>query len=277
MTVKRASAAMSRRAILGALGSLLAGPAHAQGFGPPGLQLYTVRSLLERDYAGTLARVAALGCREVEFAGLYPSSSTRETVALLQRHGLSAPSGHAEYETLARDPGAELQKANELGQRFVVCPSIDEPHRRTIDDWKRIAKNFNRIGEQARRAGLTFAYHNHDFEFQPIAGQIPYDLMLTETDPALVKLEMDFYWMARAGRDPLAYFRKYPGRFPLVHLKDMARGGSITEVGNGTVDFARLLTEAKLAGIVHGFVEHDDPADPLKSIEISLRYLRQLK
>jgi sugar phosphate isomerase/epimerase len=269
---------LKRRALVASLpAALLAGTARAQGFGPAGLQLYTIRGLLERDYPGTLARVAALGYREVEFAGLYPSPSTRETVALLKRHGLSAPSGHAEYETLARNPQPELQKANELGQRFVVCPSIDDHHRRTLDDWKRIAIDFNRIGEQARRAGLTFAYHNHDFEFQPIAGQIPYDLLLAETDSSLVKLEMDFYWMAKAGRDPLAYFQKYPGRFPLVHLKDMARDGSITELGNGTVDFPRLLANAQLAGIRHGFVEHDDPADPLRSIETSLRHMNGLR
>lgn len=274
---------LRRRALLASVpAALLAATAGAQGFGPVGfgpggLQLYTVRSLLERDYAGTLAHVAALGYREVEFAGLYPSPSSRETVALLKRHGLTAPSGHAEYETLAREPGPELQKANELGQSFVVCPSIDAPHRRTLDDWSRIARNFNRIGEQARRAGLTFAYHNHDFEFQPIGGQIPYDRLLAETDPALVRLEMDFYWMARAGRDPLAYFRQYPGRFPLVHLKDMARDGSIAEVGQGTIDFPRLLAVAPQAGIVHGFVEHDDPADPLASIETSLRYVSGLR
>lgn len=267
-----------RRALLAALpAALLSRPAPAQGFGPAGLQLYTVRSLLERDYPGTLARVAALGFREVEFAGLYPSPSAAETRSMLDRHGLSAPSGHAEYEALARDPGAELQKANELGQRFVVCPSVDEHHRRTLDDWKRIARDFNRIGEQARRAGLTFAYHNHDFEFRPVAGQVPYDLLLAETDPALVRLEMDFYWMARAGKDPLAYFREYPGRFPLVHLKDMSADSSIVEVGSGTIDFGRLLAEAKHAGIVHAFIEHDDPADPMKSAEASLRYVRGLR
>lgn len=273
----------SRRALLAAIpAALLARAAHAQGFDPAGfgtagLQLYTVRALLERDYDGTLAAVAALGIREVEFAGLYPSPSPRETIALLKRHGLSAPSGHAGYESLVRDPEPELQRAGELGQAFVVCPSIDEPRRRTLDDWKRIAENFNRIGEQARRAGLAFAYHNHDFEFRPIAGRIPYDLLLAETDPALVKLEMDFYWMAGAGRDSLAYLVKYPGRFSLLHLKDRAPDGSITEVGSGTIDFARLLAEAKAAGIAHAFVEHDDPADPLKSIESSLGYLRRLK
>jgi sugar phosphate isomerase/epimerase len=268
-----------RRSVLAALFAVpvASRPTRAQAFAPPGLQLYTVRRLLERDYEGTLARVAALGIRELEFAGLHPSPSAVETVAMLKRHGLSAPSGHAEFETLARDPGAELQKAGELGQRFVVCPSIDEPRRRTLDDWTRIARDFNRVGEQARRAGLVFAYHNHDFEFRPIAGRIPYDLLLAETDPALVKLEMDVYWMARAGRDPLAYFRKYPGRFPLVHLKDMGAGGSIVDVGSGTVDFARLLAEAKLAGIAHAFIEHDDPADPMRSVETSLRYLWRLQ
>ncbi len=267
-----------RRALLASIpAALLASPARAQGVAAAGLQLYTVRSLLERDHDGTLARVAALGIREVEFAGLYPSPSPRETLAMLKRHGLSAPSGHADYESLLRDPGAELRKANELGQAFIVCPSIDEPHRRTLDDWQRIAGHFNRIGEQARRAGLVFAYHNHDFEFRPIAGRIPYDLLLAETDPALVKLEMDFYWMANAGQDALAYLMKHPGRFPLVHLKDRAPDGSIAEVGSGTLDFPRLLAGAKAAGLVHAFVEHDDPADPIASLDGSLGYLRRLQ
>ena len=268
---------MIRRGFLVSLLALSAGPARARSFPEPGLQLYTVRALLERDYEGTLARIAGLGYREVEFAGLYPSASPRQTLAMLKRHGLAAPSGHASYEELSADPAAALANANELGQQFIVCPSIDEGQRRNLDDWKRIAQAFNRIGEQARRAGLAFAYHNHDFEFQPLGDQIPYDVLLAETDPSLVRFEIDLYWATSAGRDPLAYFQRYPKRFPLVHLKDMAADRSITEVGRGMIDFRRILAEAERAGMIHCFVEHDDPQDPMRSIEASLVYLRQLR
>ena len=268
---------MIRRAFLASMLAAAAMPARAKGFAEPGLQLYTVRTLLERDYEGTLARIAGLGYREVEFAGLYPSSSPRQTLGMLKRHGLAAPSGHASYEELQGDLGAALATANALGQGYIVCPSIDEARRRSLDDWKRIAQSFNRIGERARRAGLAFAYHNHDFEFRPLGDQIPYDVLLAETDPALVRFEIDLYWATSGGRDPLAYFQKYPKRFPLVHLKDMAADRSITEVGHGMIDFRRVLAEAKRAGMVHCFVEHDDPSDPMRSIETSLRYLRQLR
>jgi sugar phosphate isomerase/epimerase len=265
-----------RKFLLSAPAALLAVPARSQGPPSIGLQLYTVRSLLERDYEGTLARVAGLGYRTVEFAGLYPPSSPRQTLAMLKRQGLSAPSGHASQEKLERDLPATLRTANELEHQFIVCPSVDASPLKVVGDWKRLGQRFNRIGEQVRRAGLSFAYHNHDFEFRRIEGQIPYDVLLAETDPALVKLEIDLYWMARANRDPVAYFQKYPARFPLVHLKDMAAHGAITEVGMGTIDFRRILAHASLAGLVHCFVEHDDPQDPLRSIETSLRYLRQL-
>lgn len=274
MTTRRRALLASLLAI--PLASLSRVQARAQSIASWGVQLYTVRSLLERDYDGTLARLAALGVREVEFAGLYPSPLPRQTLSMLQRHGLAAPSGHAGHEELEHTPGPELQKANELGQKFVVCPWIDERRRRTLDGWKRVAQSFNAIGEQARRAGLAFAYHNHDFEFQPVGGQVPYDVLLAETDPQLVRLEIDLYWMARGKRNPLDYFARYPGRTALVHLKDMARDGSIADVGRGTVDFARILGNARAAGIAHAFIERDDPADPMTSLMTSLRYLRQL-
>jgi sugar phosphate isomerase/epimerase len=139
-----------------------------------------------------------------------------------------------------------------------------------------VCDRFNEIGKQARKAGLSFAYHNHDFEFLQMDGQIPYDVMLAETDPDLVKLEIDLYWMARAKRDPIAYFQKYPKRFPLVHLKDMADDGTITDVGKGIVDFKSILGHSALAGMAYCFVEHDNPGNPMLSIEASLRFVRQL-
>jgi sugar phosphate isomerase/epimerase len=157
-----------------------------------------------------------------------------------------------------------------------VCPSVDASRRGSIDDWKRVCQTFNAIGAQAQAAGLSFAYHNHDFEFIPINGQIPYDVVLAETDPDLVKMEADLYWMTKAERDPVAYFQRYPGRFPLLHLKDMARDGTIADVGKGIVDFKRILGYSRLAGVAHCFVEHDYPAHPLQSIEASLKYLQEM-
>lgn len=267
---------LGRRALLCALVALAADPARGHGSLPIGLQLYTVRRLLEQDYEGTLARVAGLGYRTVEFAGLHPPSSARQTLAMLKRHGLAAPSGHAGHEDLERDLARTLGAAGELEQRFIVCPWVDAGKLGTVDGWKRLAGRFNRIGEQARRAGLAFAYHNHDFEFWPVAGQAPYDILLAETDPALVYLEVDIYWMARAGRDPVSYFQKYPGRFPLLHLKDMDAKSVIADVGSGTIDVRRILAHAGQAGTIHCFVEHDDPQNPLRSIERSLRNIRQL-
>ena len=258
-----------------ATSTFLATPARSKNFSPIGLQLYTVRALLEQDFEGTLARIANLGYRQVEFAGVY-ASSLHQTATILKRYGLFAPSGHVNYAKLERELPVAIQAANELGQKFIVCPYLDERDRRKLDDWKRVCDRFNEIGRQAQEAGLSFAYHNHDFEFLQMDGQIPYDVMLAETDPDLVKLEIDLYWMARAKRDPIAYFQKYPKRFPLVHLKDMADDGTITDVGKGIVDFKSILGHSALAGMAYCFVEHDNPGNPMLSIETSLRFVRQL-
>ncbi len=266
---------MRRRAFLAATMAALTAPAFARTIERIGVQLYTVRTLLQRDYEGTLARIAAIGYREVEFGGL-EGPSPRETLAMLKRHGLTAPSGHAQLDDLERSLPKVLEDANAREQKYVVCPSIDESRHRTLDDWKRLCATFNAIGEQAKRAGLAFAYHNHDFEFQIVDGRLPYELLLADTDPALVGMELDLYWMTHAGHDPVAWLKRHPGRFPLLHLKDATRDGAITDVGSGTIDFKRILGAAADAGVTHCFVEHDDPVDPMKSIETSLAYMNTL-
>ena len=264
---------MRRRTFLAASAAAALAPrAHAAALATIGVQLYTVREPLQRDFEGTLARIAALGYRTVEFGGI-EGPSPRETLAMLKRHGLTAPSGHAQLDDLQRKLPKVLEDANAREQKYVVCPFIDESRRRTLDDFKRLATTFNAIGEQAKRAGLAFAYHNHDFEFATIEGQLPYTLLLAETDPALVSMELDLYWMTRAGQDPVAWFKRHPGRFPLLHLKDMTRDGAITDVGQGTIDFKRILAAS---GSAYCFVEHDDPADPMRSIATSLAYVRTL-
>ena len=270
--------AVNRRSLLATLLSTVVAPAGAvlgKSIPDIGLQLYTVRTLLEQDFEGTLASIAGLGYGQVEFAGNLGESPWR-TLGIPKRTGLVAPSSHVSYEKLELELPQTLEIAGEMGQQFIVCPFLDESRRRTLSDWTRVCKNFNYIGDRAKKAGLSFAYHNHDFEFIPIDGKIPYDILLAETDPELVKMEIDLYWVTKAKCNPVSYFQRYPGRFALVHLKDMASDGSIADVGKGVIDFKHILGYSALAGIAYYFVEHDHPDHPMFSIETSLRYVQQL-
>ena len=150
--------------------------------------------------------------------------------------------------------------------------------RRTIDDCKRIAALFNRAGETAQTRKIQFAYHNHDFEFVPIDGKIGYDVLLAETDPTLVRFQMDIYWITKAGRDPLDYFAKWPGRFPMLHIKDMSPDQGFADVGKGTIDFKRIFRRAGPAGVKHYFYEQDvTPGSPFDSAKVSYEYLKRLR
>ena len=241
-----------------------------------GLQLYTVRHQMEKDVEGTIARVAATGYREVEFAG-YFGKSPRDVRALLDHHGLSSPSSHV---SLAPDQWrAALDAAPVVGHRYLVIAWIPAEERHTLDDYKRWAERLNRAATEAKAAGLQFAYHNHDFEFVPLDGKLPYDVLLTETDPKLVQLEMDLYWIVKGGQDPLAYFARWPGRFPMVHVKDSAGppDHKMAAVGAGKIDFRKIFVQSDQAGIRHYFVEHDNPDDPFASIRASYDYLQRLE
>ena len=242
-----------------------------------GVQLYTVRSAAARDLAGTLARVAEIGYRDVEFAGYY-GKSPAEVRELLTRHGLGAPSSHIPIASLRGDWKKALDEAKTIGHELVTIPWLAEEDRRTVDSWKRVAELFNRGGAEAKAAGLRFAYHNHDFEFRRIGDVVPFDLLLAETDPALVSYEMDIYWLVKAGHDPLAYFTRFPGRFTMVHAKDSAGPPEhrMVDVGAGSIDFARILPRGIASGVRHVFVEHDQPADPMASIAASYRHLASL-
>jgi sugar phosphate isomerase/epimerase len=246
--------------------------------GPIGIQLYTVRRELAKDVEGTLAKLAAIGYQEVEFAG-YPEGTAKSLRAILDRLHLRAPSGHVGTQALRTDWARTLEQAATVGQQYVVVAFIPQEERRTADDWKRMAAAFNRAGEAAKAAGLQFCYHNHDFEFAPLEGAVPYDLLLSGTDPGLVRLELDLYWITKGGRDPLVYFAKWPGRFPLVHVKDMDATPNkfFADVGKGTIDFRRIFRRAGQAGIRHYFYEQDEtPGSPFESAKASYQYLRAL-
>jgi sugar phosphate isomerase/epimerase len=273
---------MDRRAFLGTvtaatlLGKRFGLAAENHKIAKVGLQLYTVRDLMKTDFEGTLKKVAEVGYKEVEFAGYFDHSpkQVRET---LDKLGLVSPSAHFGYEFLGDQWQGVLESGHTLGQQFIVCASVEESMRKSLDDWKRVAAAFNRAGEAAKKAGIQFAYHNHSFEFAPLDGKLPYDLLLQDTDANLVKMEMDLYWAVNAGVDPVAYFDKNPGRFPLVHVKGRAKDGSMTEVAaDNSIDWKRLFADEK-AGIRHYFVENDHPKDALQSIRASYEYLAELR
>jgi sugar phosphate isomerase/epimerase len=240
-----------------------------------GLQLYTVRGLMERDVASTLKMAAAVGYDEVEFAGYFDETPKRIRM-LLDAVGLVAPSSHVPLADLTKHSERTFDAADVIGHRYIVMPWLDPEERRSLDDYRRVAAALNRAGELAEARGLRVAYHNHDFELAPIDGVLPYDLLLSETDPALVWFEMDFYWMTRGGGNPLAYFKGHPGRFHLCHLKDMDRRGEMADVGTGRIDFREILQHRAEAGLRHFFVEHDHPGDPRASIRASYGFLRKL-
>lgn len=262
-----------------ALGAALPGslvPVHPDRLGRIGIQLYTVRNALEADFAGTLQRLAAIGYQDVEFAW-NRGGSPAGTRQLLHDLGLRAPAAHLEVTDFEAGWDATVTAARALGAEYLVLAWIDADQRRTLDDYHHWAERFNACGRKARDAGFRFAYHNHAAELSPIDGQVPYDLLLANTDPDTVGFEMDIYWVLEGGGSPLAYFARWPGRFPLLHVKGRAADGAMVDVGAGSVDWAAIFARRAEAGVKHLFVEHDEPADPLASAAASYRYLRHLR
>ncbi|MEO7966704.1 MAG: sugar phosphate isomerase/epimerase, partial [Gemmatimonadaceae bacterium] len=241
-----------------------------------GLGLYTVRAEMEKSVEATLARIAKIGYREVEFAG-YFGKSPAEIAAILKTNGLTSPSVHVPLADLRTKLDQALDAAATIGHKYIVCPYLDESERGAADNWRRVAADNNKAAEAAKKRGMEFAYHNHAFEFEPLTGTTGMSILLAEFDPKLVKFEMDLYWMTKAKQDPVAFFEKYPGRVPLVHVKDMATDGSFADVGTGTIDFARIFVHASQAGIKHYYVENDQPTDVFANITTSYAALRKLQ
>ena len=243
-----------------------------------GLQLYTVRDMMKQNVEETLAKVAGIGYKEVEFAGYFDRTPTalRET---LDKLDLTSPASHIGYDAIAPAKlNATLDAAQQIGNKYIIVAYLLDTQRKTIDDYKRHAEVFNKAGQAAAARDMHFAYHNHDFEFVPLDGKIPYDVLLESTDPSLVRMEMDLYWITKAGSDWQAYFNRWPGRFNLVHVKDSAGAPQheMRDVGGGSIPFKTIFAQRTKGGIEHFFVEHDNPADPIASITASFNHLKQL-
>jgi sugar phosphate isomerase/epimerase len=288
---------ITRRQLLQQLALVTAGSAFlnnadAFSFGKSskvGIQLYTVRNEIAKDPKGTLEKIAALGFQEVEnfgYNGKFFGMEAAEYKSFLDKLKMTPISGHYMYGNFGNKkiPGTILygwdkavEDAAAIGQKYMVIAFLMPEERTSINDYKKIAAELNKAGEKCKKAGIQLCYHNHDFEFQEIDGQIPFDILTKETDPSLVKLELDLYWVAKAGKDPIALFNENKGRIALWHVKDMDKTPSknFTEVGNGVIDFATIFKNAKLSGMKHFFVEQDMcPGSPFDSVQKSIGYIK---
>ncbi len=241
-----------------------------------GVQLYTVRSLMAEDVAATLDRVAAIGYGEVEFAG-YFGHAPGEIRGWLDAAGMTAPAAHVGIpELTAPQLDATVEAALAVGHEWLVLPFVGA-EMRTADGYREVARVLNAAGAAAASAGVRIGYHNHAFEFDTVEdgadARTGLSLLLEHCDPDLVDFEIDVHWSTVAGVDALALFAEHPGRFPLCHVKDMTADGAMADVGAGVIDWAGLFARSEQAGLRHYFVEHDQPADPLASVEASYRYL----
>jgi sugar phosphate isomerase/epimerase len=241
-----------------------------------GLQLYTLRDMMAVSLPATLKLVAAVGYKELEFAGYFEHSPS-EIKTILHNEGLTAPSAHIGLAEFDNGINGVIDHALEVGHQYVVIPYLTEEQRGTgIDVYKKLAQRCNIIGEACNKAGLQLAYHNHAFEFEIRDGQLPYDVLLNETDKNLMSMEMDLFWMFKAKKDPLAYFKQHPGRFKLWHVKDMDEAGNFADVGAGTIDFAPIFAQSTLSGVEHRFVERDKTDDKLSTIQQGYKAMTQL-
>jgi len=242
----------------------------------PGVQLYTVRDKLGVDYEGTLQRISDVGYGEVELAGFY-GREPREVAALLTGMGLNPVASHVNWATFKSDPASLIAETKAVGADYIILAWMPEEERQTLDQWRDWARRMNEVGAMAKEAGLIFAFHNHDFEFLPIDGVEPYDVLLSETDPDLVKLELDVYWAARVGKDPVKIMESNANRIELLHIKDMRKADkAMVDVGSGDLDFEAILKTGRDIGVKHYFVEHDNPDDSLQSVASAYQHLSNL-
>ena len=293
--LQAASASAACAAIWNSVPRLMADPLGL----PLGLQLYSVRELLPKDYEGTLKQLGALGYREVEAAGFFDHTPSQVKLAMDQAN-LHCVSAH--YPMLKLQPQVDeiIQFGKDLGLKYIVCasPMLKDPSRvkdpasraareaMTLDDWRWNAEQFNRIGERVNAAGIRFAYHNHMTEFRTENGVVFYDELLRLTDPAKVTMELDCGWMVLGGKNPVDYLTRYPTRFSMLHVKDFKLNGWVAgsepppsaELGRGSIDYGPIFKAAKKADIEHAFVEQEEfDMPPMEALKIDADYMHALK
>jgi len=259
--------------------------------GEAGLQLYSLRDSFKKDVPGSLDKVKAFGVKEVELAGTYdltPDALLKELAA----RGLKPISMHFQYGALEKDTAKCIADAKALGLKYVACPWIPHvPAMFGMESTEKAAADFNKWGEAFAKEGITFAYHNHGYEFRPVAegsDKTFLDVLMEKTNPKFVGFEMDVFWVAHPGADPVKFLNKYPGRWQLMHLKDIQKGASTgvftghapneqsVALGTGQVNWPAVLSAAAKTGVKHYFIEDEHP-DAEKQIPQTLKYLQTLK
>lgn len=283
-----------------------------------GLGLFSIPNMLDKDLNGAFEMLSKIGFKEIEPFGPYPFSTENAKnswdaitpnlgfkgsgyfgkqpsafLAAAKANGLSIPALHTDFETLSTKMGPLAEAANQLGAKYVVLPSIPAENRKNIDDYKRTAALFNKIGAEAKKYGIRYGYHNHGYGLQVTNGKTPLDIIFDETDPSLVYFEMDLYWTMAGGANPVELFKKHPGRYKMMHVKDMKEqkrfagdGGDpgqwiamfpyMTSAGDGVFDLPTILKTAKQNGVDHFFVEQDRVENPAVALKKSFDYLKTL-
>ncbi|HEU4548997.1 MAG TPA: sugar phosphate isomerase/epimerase [Rhizomicrobium sp.] len=266
-------------------------PTWAQGRPIPlGLQLYTVRQDLARDYDGTMRQLRAIGIRNVQANLTMSGKSSADQKKLYDSLGISWKSIHAGGDALRGNIQPTIDEAAKVGITNITCSFPLFPIDRakimagpTLDDWKRNAETFNKCGQACKAAGMTFGYHNHNLEFRKIGAVVPYDLLLKQTDPSLVLMEMDIGWVVAGGADPAAYLTKYPTRFHSLHIKDLKNQGipntnmkmTSAIIGQGIIDWKKLIPVIHKTSVEHAFLEIEEPyvPSPMGMVKASFEYL----
>ena len=246
-----------------------------------GFQLYSLRQDMPKDPKGVLKQVASFGYKQVEGfegpMGIYWGMSNTEFKKYMDDLGMNFLATHCNID---KDFEKKAAEAAEIGMKYLICPS--RGGRKTVDDFKKVAEDFNAKGEICRKNGIRFAYHNHEYGFKEIDGQFPQDIMMKNTDPALVDYEMDIYWVITGGQDPIAWLKKYPNRFRLGHVKDRIKGaterGASCVLGTGSIDYPKLIKDAKAAGMEYFIVEQEryDNTTPLEAAKADALYMEKL-
>jgi sugar phosphate isomerase/epimerase len=256
----------------------------AQARFPIGLQLSTLNAMAKADLAGTLKQIHAVGYQEVELTPVAYTLPPDQLRRVLAESGLKAPSGHFEYTDLSR----QFEYAKALGLDWVVCPMLPKEQWTSIQGFRTAARQFNEWGKHAHDMGMRFAFHNHDYEFRRFGDVTGYDILLKETDPNLVFLEMDCYWVTQAGFDPVDLLHQLGRRVRMLHIKDRKAGfpasndmsassAHFTEVGTGGIDWPHIIAAARRLQIEHYFIEQDHiDGPPIESVRTSYNYLRRI-
>ena len=257
--------------------SSVSGPA------PFGIQLYTLRDDIPKDPKGVLKNLALYGYKQIESfegsSGMFWGMTNKEFKAYMDSLGMTIISSHC---NINKDFEKKAAEAGEIGMKYLICPYLGP--QKSIDDFKRFSDQFNKSGEICKKNGIRFAYHNHGYSFQPQDGQLPQDVMMQSTDPALVDFEMDIYWVVTGGTDPEAWLKKYPNRFRLCHVKDRGKQfeakeeNASVDLGSGGIDFPKILKTAKTYGMQYHIVEQEryDNTTPMKSAEVDAAYMKKL-